>query len=530
MRIPIIQAYYALSSPPNWSGRRGASLIAVYIVLSAIALAALNLRAAGLQPDEEAPAATREAEPGPEIDLEARRGTEEPLLMAAVRARRADAVQVLLAAGADPDDTDRLGESSLHLAVVDEPAILKSLLAAGANPNSRDAGGVTPLMLAAAAGRSDNMELLQAAGARLDMKDYQGSTIKDWALRGGHSQLADQLESALSTIPAPSATPSSGVDFADDVFVDVKFPDWFKTSFLDMRDDLQEALDAGKQGIMLFISASRCSYCKVFMDTVLEEPQTKERLTGSFDVIGLEIFDDRELTTLDGGQYRVKEFVTKNQANYTPTLIFFGDGGQQLLRIVGYYPPDRFRQVLDYLESKAYRDQSLRAYLQAGSKKGRGTEAAIIADDLFEQPPYMLDRGRMPAQRPLLVVFEEPNCAACERFHRRVLSAKSIRRLIDDFQAVQLDASDEQGRLVTPDGGKTSPARWYRELGLNYLPAILFFDEHGNEVMRLDSETLRYRMEGSLQLVRERAYEEDAQLQRWRRAKAIESIQRRGGS
>jgi len=42
--------------------------------------------------------------------------------------------------------------------------------------------------------------------------------------------------------------------------------------------------------------------------------------------------------------------------------------------------------------------------------------------------------------------------------------------------------------------------------------------------LRLDSETLRYRMEGTLQLVLERAYENDAQLQRWRREKAIEAI------
>jgi hypothetical protein len=132
--------------------------------------------------------------------------------------------------------------------------------AAGANPNARDAGGVTPLMLAAAAGRVANVNLLRAAGARLDMKDYQGSSVKDWALRGGHTELAEGLASTLSSAQTPTATSSSGVDFAEDVFVDVKFPDWFKTSFLDLRDDLEEALAAGKQGIMLFISASRCSF------------------------------------------------------------------------------------------------------------------------------------------------------------------------------------------------------------------------------------------------------------------------------
>jgi hypothetical protein len=109
-----------------------------------------------------------------------------------------------------------------------------------------------------------------------------------------------------------------------------------------------------------------------------------------------------------------------------------------------------------------------------------------------------------------------------------VLQDKAVRRLIGEYEAVQLNAGDEAGRVVTPKGERRSPADWYRALGLNYLPAILFFDEDGEEVMRLDSETLRFRMEGSLQLVLERAHEQDAQLQRWRRTKAIESIRRRG--
>lgn len=503
--------------------RLRASLIVASILLCAPVVGDPGLHAIAAQSDS----ADLEAALASGADPEQRSDTGETLLMAAVKGQRKDAVETLLAAGADPDNTSRLGESSLHLAVAGDGSILAMLLTAGANPNARDAGGVTPLMLAAAAGRSDNIGLLRAAGARLDMKDYQGSSIKDWALRGGHRELAEALESTLSSAETPAATSSSGVDFAEDVFVDVKFPDWFKTSFLDLRDDLEEALDAGKQGIMLFISASRCSYCKAFMDTSLADPAIRERLTDSFDVIGLEIFDDRELTTLEGRQYRVKEFVTLNRASYTPTLMFFGEDGRLLLRIVGYYPPDQFRRVLEYLGSRAYEAQPLREYLQASSQVPMAGSAPIIWDDLFERPPYMLDRSRVSADRPLLVVFEGAACPACERYHRRVLQDKSIRRLIGEYEAVQLDANDVEGRVVTPSGEKRSPADWYRELGLNYLPAILFFDERGNEVMRLDSETLRFRMEGSLQLVLERAYEQDAQLQRWRRAKAIESTERR---
>jgi thioredoxin-related protein len=511
-------------SHPVWIGRLRAICISAAVVLSAAAFADPTLHTLALQPDRTA----LETALAAGADPEQRGAGGEPPLMRAVEARHINAVKALLAAGADPDNTNRFGESSQHLAAAADAGTLKTLLAAGANPNARDAGGVTPLMLAAAAGRSDNIELLRSAGARLDMKDYQGASVADWALRGGHGKLAERLESALSASP-PTAAASSGVDFAEDVFVDVKFPSWFKTSFLDLGDDLEEATAAGKQGIMLFISASRCSYCKAFIDSSLRDPAIRTRLTDNFDVIGLDIFDDRELTTLDGGQYRVKEFVLLNQASYTPTLIFLGEGGRLLLKIVGYYPPDRFAQVLDYLDTKAYQHQPLQAYLQAAASTPPTRGGSIIADDLFEPPPYMLDRSQLPAQRLLLVLFEHPGCAACERFHRRVLQDKSVRRLIGEYEAVQLDASDEAGRVVTPDGSKVSPAAWYRRLGLNYAPAMVFFDEHGDEVMRLDSETLRFRMEGSLQLVLERAYEQDPQLQRWRRAKAIESIQRRQG-
>lgn len=455
--------------------------------------------------------------------------TGESPLMIAVRERRVDAVEVLLDAGADPDRRNRSGETSLHLAVGGDPGMLKLLLEAGANPNAQDAGGVTPLMLAAAAGQEDGTKMLRGAGARLDMKDYQGASVRDWALRGDHRALAARLEAQLDNARTVPASGKSGADFAEDVFVDVTFPEWFKTSFLDLREDLADAIDAGKQGIALFISASRCSYCKAFMDRSLEDPEIRSRLTASFDVIGLDIFDDSELTTVEGEQLRVTEFVTLNRASFTPTLIFLGEEGHVLLRIVGYYPPERFRRVLDYLETRAYLSQHLRDYLAESSPRMDSGERPVIADDLFARPPYMLDRSVIPAQRPLIVVFERPGCDACERFHRRVLQDRSVRRLIGEFDAVQLDAGDEGGRVITPGGERETPRNWYRRLDLSYLPAVLFFDERGREVMRLDSETQRFRMEGTLQLVLERAYIKDAQLQRWRRDKAIESVRRQSG-
>jgi thioredoxin-related protein len=398
-----------------------------------------------------------------------------------------------------------------------------ALLKAGADVNARNAGGVTALMLAAASGQAELIERLLEAGARPDITDYQGKSAADRAAENDHIKLASRLKHLSKRVDKSKQV--SGYDFADDAFVDVKHPAWFKESFLDLRDDLADALKAGKQGIMLFIGTRRCSYCKVFLDRVLGDTAIRQRVQSNYDVIGFEVFSDLEMFDVDGQAYRVNEFVTKMKATYTPTLIFYGKGNKRLLRIVGYYPPDKFTRVLDYLEGGLYLKEPLRDYLARTERPSPGGSAEMIVDrELFGQAPYILDRRAAKGQRPLLVVFERGSCDACERLHRMVFSHAAIRKLISQYEAVQLDISDSTARVITPAGERVTARQWYERLNLDYSPAMVFFDEAGHEVMRLDSETLRYRLEGILQLVLEKAYEKDAQLQRWRAAKAIEAM------
>ena len=441
---------------------------------------------------------------------------------------------VITPAGVGASNPDPGPEEKPHKGIVGETALMEAvragnvervsaLLESGVDVNNRNAGGLTALMLAAADGRTDLVDLLLNAGARPDITDYDGASAAERAAQNGHTALARKLKTLSAKVDKSKQV--SGYDFADDAVVDVKHPDWFKDSFLDFRVDLSEAQADGKAGIMLFISTRRCSYCKVFLDRVLADPEIRQRVQAGYDVIGLEIFSDFEMVDVDGKEYRVNEFVTEMKASFTPTLIFYGPEGERVLKIVGYYPKEKFNRVLDYLEGHVYRTEPLRDYLQRTRPQSPDHTAPMIVDrEIFNAPPYILDRRAAKAQQPLLVVFESDNCEACNRFHERVLSDESIRKLIKQFEAVQLNISNSSGRIITPEGERISPVQWYRNLELSYSPAMVFFDETGHEVMRLDSETLRYRMEGLLQLVLEKAYEKDAQLQRWRRDKAIEAL------
>jgi thioredoxin-related protein len=309
----------------------------------------------------------------------------------------------------------------------------------------------------------------------------------------------------------------------DHLAADLTHPDWFKDSFLDLRDDLRQATAAGKRGILVFFSTRTCGYCQVFLDTTFADPEIVERVQRHFDVIGLEVMSDLEVTDPQGEVHWAKDFAVREQARFTPTLVFYGAEGLPLLRLVGYQPPDRFRRILDYLEERQYETRTLRAYLQEAEAHPGPGGTLIPEPGLFSPPPYLLDR-RAPGGRPLLALFEQSGCQPCRELHRTVLQQASIRTHLRAFEVVQLDLLDDRSPVLTPKGQRLTPRAWADQLQLIHAPALVFFDETGSEVLRLDAETGSYRLEGALQYVLEKAYLETPQFQHWRRQKALENM------
>ncbi len=303
----------------------------------------------------------------------------------------------------------------------------------------------------------------------------------------------------------------------------VIYPAWFKQSFLDLRDDLDDARKAGKRGVIVFLSQKNCNHCQAFIDTTLSDPDILARVRKNYDVIALDIFNDLELTDIDGTVNSIKVFADKQRARVTPALLFYGVEDTRLLKIIGFYPPEKFTQVLDYIDGEYYRQETLSQYLQ----KVRAVKAAQQRDinqdfTLFARPPYMLDRSRFKGQQPLLVVFETPACPPCQRFHQGVLQDPDVRRLLPEFEAIQLNSMDQMTRVLVPGGRYLSPRQWSEELQLAYDMSVVFFDEEGREVHRLDAETGRDRMSGSMQYVLEKSYLRHEQFLQWRKENALQ--------
>jgi len=304
---------------------------------------------------------------------------------------------------------------------------------------------------------------------------------------------------------------------------DISYPAWFKQSFLDLREDVEDARNAGKRGIIVFFSQKNCNHCQAFLDTTLGDPEILRRVQGGYDVIGLDIFNDVEVTDPSGRSAPVRAYAEAEKARFTPTLVFYGEDGARLLRIVGFYPPEKFGRVLDFVEGRHYSEGSLSEHLRLAPVTSGETEQLRVDHSLFATPPYDLTRRRAARSRPLIVVFDQSACAACERFRGRVLADGEVRDLLARFDAVQLDRNDAITKLTDPAGRELTARAWADELELTYEPSVVFFDEDGREVHRIDSECGKDRMAGSLQYVLEKAYLDHPQFLRWRREKAREA-------
>ena len=301
----------------------------------------------------------------------------------------------------------------------------------------------------------------------------------------------------------------------------VVYPEWFKESLFDLQGDLQDARDEGKSGIMVFFSMKTCSYCQAIIEKAFQEKDIVQRLRKNYNVIGLDVFSDNEMVDPRGKTHWTKEFFVTEKAKFTPTMIFYGEGGEVKLRLIGYQSPGKMRAVLDYLEGDHYKRVSLREYMMQG--KAATKSAAGKTDGLD------LDR-RKGDDKHLMVVFESPDCSKCQLL-RAMLKAEVMQTFLQHLDVIFIESGNRQGDLTTPDGKRLNAKAWTDQLGLIHSPAMVFFNDQGKEVLRIDTDILvdnhgntikvdddkvLSNIRARLKFVVEKGYIALPQFQRWR--------------
>lgn len=328
------------------------------------------------------------------------------------------------------------------------------------------------------------------------------------------------LFASISIIAAEVSFDKGFVQFDDAPLKEpLAFPDWFKLSFLDLREDIEEVRESGKQGLMVYFGQKYCAYCKQLLEKDLGAEDIQAYAREHFDVIGIDIHGDRTVIGLDAEELTESALAIRENTNFTPSVIFFNTAGEEVLRLRGYYPPYRFRAALEYVTDEHYKGESFRQYLARADVPLVFEPGDLIDEPFFLPGPYMLDRSMIAGERPMVVFFEQGNCHACDVLHTGPLQDPEIVSRFEQMENVQLSFWSDTP-VITPSGERLSTIRWAEKLGLFYTPTLIFFDLDGREIMRVDSVVQFYRLRNVLDYVLSGGYREYPTFQRWRASRS----------
>ncbi len=322
-------------------------------------------------------------------------------------------------------------------------------------------------------------------------------------------------------IPLATSAEDMDDDEWDNAFDDrpvsdaIIYPDWFKESFLELPDDIDEAIAAGKKGIIVYFGQKHCPYCQALIDKDFGQKDIEAYTRKNFDVIAIDIWGSKEVTTPDGQVMTEREYALREKANFTPTLIYYDAQSKKALMLRGYYPPYKFRAAMEYVERGYYKEESFKQYITRANPPPKFEVTDMNHEDFFMSPPYALDRSRFKAQDPLLVFFEQKNCHACDVLHSEPLNFPETQKLLEYFEVVQLDINSDVP-VLTPDGQHLTAKQWAEQLNLFYTPTLIAFDEGGKEIIRVDSVAHIYRLKGILEYVVYKIYNIYPDFMSWR--------------
>jgi thioredoxin-related protein len=128
-------------------------------------------------------------------------------------------------------------------------------------------------------------------------------------------------------------------------------PQWFKSSFLDFRQDVADARRQGRH-VMVFLHLDNCPYCARLLEESFVAGENHDIMRRHFDVIAVNVRGSLDVTWTDGAAYTERTLSRHLGVNGTPTLIFLGEDGRKVAQLNGYQDPGTLRSMLEFVRRK----------------------------------------------------------------------------------------------------------------------------------------------------------------------------------
>jgi len=256
---------------------------------------------------------------------------------------------------------------------------------------------------------------------------------------------------------------------------DIVLPEWFKLSFLELGNDIEDINENGKRGLIVYFGQKSCPYCKVHLEKNWGDRGIRTYTQKYFDVVAIDVLGQRPVADVDGKIFKTeKVFAAANKAQFTPSLVFYDKKGKQVLLLSCYHPPYQFRAALEYVADGHYRRESLGKYLSRGDDMSGYEESELNENSLFASEPFALQRNTYAASTPMAVFFEAPTCHACNVLHAGPLDDKDIVANLAKMENIQLDMNADTV-VITPTGKRSTAKAWAQSLQLYLCPKYYFF-------------------------------------------------------
>jgi thioredoxin-related protein len=146
---------------------------------------------------------------------------------------------------------------------------------------------------------------------------------------------------------------------------------FFDESFGDYSEELENAREQNKKGILLFFEMDECPFCFRMKTTILNQPEVIQYFKKHFLSIQVDIEGTVEITDFQGKTTTEKDFSFKqHRVRATPVIAFFDLTGKRVARYTG--PPSNVKEFMllgQFVVDKAYEKSNFIRYKRSQRKK-----------------------------------------------------------------------------------------------------------------------------------------------------------------
>ena len=141
---------------------------------------------------------------------------------------------------------------------------------------------------------------------------------------------------------------------------------FFNETFGDFSEELENARDSGKQGILVMFEMDECPFCHRMKITILNQPDVQDYFREHFMIFPVDIEGDVEVVDFQGKTTTMKDFAFKQyRVRATPVFAFFDLDGKYIkrARFTGATKDkEEFMLLGKYVVDGAYKQQSFTRY------------------------------------------------------------------------------------------------------------------------------------------------------------------------